>query len=101
MDEHLPALMSAVQKCLVDKNQALKLDALIFVRNVLDHHRPEVMQVFMPQLLPLVLAIVKEEWYKIIAQALRVVAAIIQVCDAFICDIKENLFLFYCLVNSE
>lgn len=79
LTEHMPQIVPCVVACLTDKNQSLKLDALIFVRLAMEHQTPTTFQPHMPQLLPLVLALVREEWYKVIAEALRVVRVMITV----------------------
>jgi cullin-associated NEDD8-dissociated protein 1 len=59
--------------------QALKLDAMMFIRMALDHHPSAVLQPSLGRLVPLVVAILGEDWYKIIAEALRVLGSIVQV----------------------
>jgi len=77
--EHLSKLVPMVAGCLTDKNHALKLDALVFARLLMENNAESSMQPFVPEILPLVLDLVKEDWYKIIAEALRVVRAVIRV----------------------
>lgn len=79
MDKHITRLLTAADKCLLEKNQALKLDALIFVRLALDHHAPSVSQPSLARLLPQIASIVAEDWYKIIAEALRLLGSVVQV----------------------
>lgn len=78
LDNHATKLLTAVRKSLCDKNQALKLDALVFLRSALNHLSPTVTQPMLQRLLPLVMSMVAEEWYKLIAEALRVLASIIK-----------------------
>jgi len=70
---------------------ALKLDALTFLRQLLLCDSPELcasLQPHLPTLLPLALATTSEDWYKLVAEALRVVSALVQAlrplpyCDA-------------------
>lgn len=79
LDRFIAKLMPLVEKCLVDKSQALKLDALTFLRSVLDHHAPSALQPHLLRPLDAVVTIVKEDWYKVIAEALRVLTAMIPV----------------------
>ena len=79
LEDHMPALLGSVEKCISEKDQALKLDALLFLRLALETHPPEALQGSLARLLPLVVAAVHEDWYKIIAEALRVLGALVQV----------------------
>lgn len=65
LDRYIGKLMPLVEKCLVDKNQALKLDTLSFLRACLDHHAPSVLQPHLLRPLDLVVGIVGEDWYKV------------------------------------
>lgn len=78
LDCHCPRLLSCVEKCISEKNQALKLDALVFFRVLIDHLSPNITQGTVCKMVPLVISAVKEEWYKLIAEALRVVNSIVQ-----------------------
>ena len=78
LESHLKDLLGDTIKVIsTEKNQTLKLDALLFLHLLFEHHSAEVMQPFIPQALPHVLAATSEDWYKIIAEALRVVGSII------------------------
>ena len=57
----------------------MKLDALLFLRQALESHPPHTLQPSLARLLPLVISTVNEEWFKIIAESLRVFGAIITV----------------------
>ena len=76
---HTVAIIPSVEACLVYQNQSLKLDALTFLRFSMETQDPVTFQPFVGALLPLVLKLVREEWYKIIAEALRVVRVIITI----------------------
>jgi len=79
LDRYLPKLMGLVEKCLADKQQALRLDALAFLRTALELHSPSVLQ---PNLLPVlnaVVQVVSEDGYKVVAEALRVLTAMVPV----------------------
>jgi len=76
---HMTELVPCVCGCLTDKNQSLKLDALTFLRLAMENQAPETLQASMDRIIPLILALVREEWYKIIAEALRVVQVIVTV----------------------
>ena len=71
--------MPLLEKCLADKNQALKLDALVFLRCLLEHHSPSALQPHLLKPLDAVVVIVQEDWYKVIAEALRVLTAMVPV----------------------
>jgi cullin-associated NEDD8-dissociated protein 1 len=55
----------------------LKLESLQFLRLGITYHSPEVVQPSIAKLLPLVTKIISEDWYKSIAEALRVLAAMV------------------------
>jgi len=60
-------------------SHSLKLDALYFLQGCLKQCKPQDLRNEMNLLLPVVLSVVGEDWYKLIAQALRVVSASIDV----------------------
>ena len=65
------------EKTLQDKNQGLKLDTLNFLRLGFTHHFPTTVQPTIGRLLPLVTKVISEDWYKAIAEGLRVLSAMI------------------------
>lgn len=77
LDRHLGKLMGLVEKCLAEKQQALRLDALAFVRASLQLHPPSAVQPCAPRLLDAVVAVAAGEGYKVVAEALRVVTALL------------------------
>jgi hypothetical protein len=80
LDEYMPSLMVSIHMCVTDsKNQSLKLEALLFLRYVMELHAPIVFHPHLDQVVKDVTACVAEDWYKIIAEALRCVGAIIRV----------------------
>ncbi|CAM9481770.1 unnamed protein product, partial [Ectocarpus sp. 8 AP-2014] len=92
LDAHMPNLIESTHRCLQDKNQArwdgnmgwrwegsLKLEALLFLRLSMEKHPPFVFHATVQESIKHVTACVKEDWYKIIAEALRVVGSIIKI----------------------
>lgn len=76
----LPTVMADVRGCLQDKGQqGLKLDALALLHTLLETHPPPAVAPFVPAALPLVTACAADEWYKLIAQALRVLGVMVAV----------------------
>ena len=78
--ERTPGLMAAMAASLQDKNQQLKLDAAITLRQAIETH-PTAGPTFQPHmaaLTPLVVALCSEEWYKLIAEGLRLVGACVR-----------------------
>jgi len=88
---HLQVILGLVEKAMIEKNQTLKLDALSFLRLTFQSHAPESLQSSIPRLLPLVISAVNEEWYKIIAEALRVISDIIKAARPK--DADSNMFI--------
>jgi cullin-associated NEDD8-dissociated protein 1 len=77
LSSYLPILVSSVESSLKDKNQALRLDALVFLRSLLQTQDAAQMRPYISNLLnPLVIAI-NGDWYKIIAEAVRVAGVIV------------------------
>lgn len=62
---------------MADKQQALRLDTLCFVRACLEEHAPSAVQPCLVRLLDAVVAVVGGDWYKVTAEALRVLSAMI------------------------
>ncbi|CBN79044.1 conserved unknown protein [Ectocarpus siliculosus] len=79
LDAHMPNLIESTHRCLQDKNQSLKLEALLFLRLSMEKHPPFVFHATVQESIKHVTACVKEDWYKIIAEALRVVGSIIKI----------------------
>ena len=79
LDAFLELLIAHVQNALADKSQTLKLDALGFLKAVLENHSSAALTKSVGGLLPIVIKASHEEWYKIIAEALRVITLIVTV----------------------
>ena len=77
--EHLPLLLDLGLKCLTERTQTLKLDALHFVRMAVETHSGKVDSALIMAIVPKVVSSVTEDWYKLIAEALRVLGSIIDV----------------------
>jgi cullin-associated NEDD8-dissociated protein 1 len=77
LDKYFMKLSTFAEKTLHDKNQGLKLDTLQFLRLGYTHHLPSTVQPTVSRLLPLVTKIISEDWYKAIAEGLRVLSAMI------------------------
>ncbi|KAJ1458250.1 armadillo-type protein [Pelagophyceae sp. CCMP2097] len=71
---HSEALVKACEVGLKDKSQPLKLDAAALLRCAVETHGAEVFAQHVPKLIPIVACLVKEDWYKLIAEGLRLVA---------------------------
>ena len=57
----------------------MKLQVLTFLQTLIETHRPETIRPYVAALLPAVIACAREDWYKIIAQSLRVVGGFVDV----------------------
>jgi cullin-associated NEDD8-dissociated protein 1 len=73
-----PAAAAASSHHFGGGSKALRLDALSLVRAILvsDKHDPEHIRTSLPVLIPSLGGAVQEQWYKVIAEALRAIAAI-------------------------
>jgi len=91
LTNHLQLILGPVEKAMLEKCQTLKLDALNFLRVTFQNHTPESLQPFIPRLLPLIISAINEEWYKIIAEALRVISDIIKAARPK--DPTSNMFI--------
>ena len=63
---------------LSDRNTQLRLEALAFVRLCLTNHEPQEAQVLVEPLLPSIVSCSESDWYKLVAEALRVFAAVVR-----------------------
>lgn len=75
-DDHMERLTVGIVKTLEDKkaNATLKIEALSFVQTLIDHHAPSVFFGSLGKLMPAVFACAQDRYFKITAEALRVVA---------------------------
>ena len=62
MAAFMDKMIVGVTVCLRDKNHSLKLDALVFLRLVVENNHPTQLHAHIPNVLPLVLDLVQEEW---------------------------------------
>lgn len=70
-------ILSCIKTNLQDKNQQLKLDCLQFLQTVLDHSSSTILLENIADLLPYVITSVNAEWFKIIAEGLRVLNSMV------------------------
>ena len=70
--------------------KALKLETLLLLRQTLESHKPQALQPFLSRLLPLIVSCVNEDWFKIIAESLRTLGAIILVARPQLNDNNNN-----------
>jgi len=83
LENHLRTLINDLKRCLADKAQGLKLDAISLLHTVFETHPPRALHPFLPEVVPLVTACAEDEWYKLIAQALRVLGVLIAILRPF------------------
>jgi cullin-associated NEDD8-dissociated protein 1 len=76
---YLEPLVPVLSNCLRDRNGGMKLQVLTFLQTLIETHRPETIRPYVAALLPAVIACAREDWYKIIAQSLRVVGGFVDV----------------------
>jgi len=80
LTDHIPNLIALiVDSCKLERDSSLVLATLQFAVAMMREHRAEVIQPHLASLEPAVLACVSAEWYKIVAESLRVTSAIIKV----------------------
>lgn len=65
--------------CLRDRNGGMKLQILTFIQALVETHPSEIIRPHVATVLPAVVACAKEDWYKIIAQSIRVVGCFVNV----------------------
>lgn len=112
LDDSLKSLINSIESCVIKNNQqTLKLDALLFLRSAFELHSLTSLQGILPKSLTLVLTAVNDDWYKIIAEALRVLSSVINVMrpvesisntymDSSIPDVKHMVGMMYdCLIT--
>ena len=76
--QYFPSFINDIVSALKDRNGTLKLQALVFLRLSAQEIPHEVVRKEMSALVDAVAPCVNEEWYKIIAEALRVVSVFAQ-----------------------
>ena len=80
MAEHADALLSGIVTCFNDKqNHAIKLDALNTMRVLMAGYPPAVVQSLLGKALPICVAALCDEWYKIVAEAVRAIGELVAV----------------------
>ncbi|KDO16458.1 hypothetical protein SPRG_18016, partial [Saprolegnia parasitica CBS 223.65] len=75
----MDSLMPNILKALEDRNSSLKLDALIFLRQLMATHEPSLFTKHMKAIVHLAVANANDEWYKIVAKSLSLVGTIVHV----------------------
>ncbi|CAM9429024.1 unnamed protein product, partial [Choristocarpus tenellus] len=98
LDDYMPGLIENSHRCLQDKNQGLKLEALLFLRLSMEKHHPNVFRSTIQTTIEHVSACVAEDWYKIIAEALRVVGSIVMIIRPRSGDGMDDSFAYGPLV---
>ena len=79
ISEHLNLLVPVLATCLRDRNGGMKLQILTFIQALVETHPSEIIRPHVATVLPAVVACAKEDWYKIIAQSIRVVGCFVNV----------------------
>ena len=79
ISRHLPTLVPILSLCLRDKNGGMKLQILIFLQTIVETHGADAVRPFIGALLPPVIACSREDWYKMIAQSIRVIGSFVNV----------------------
>ena len=74
MAPYFRSLVSDIVNALADKNGTLKLQALVFLRLVATEMPLKTVQKEIPVLVESVAPCIDEEWYKLVAEALRVIS---------------------------
>ncbi|KAJ6798880.1 cullin-associated NEDD8-dissociated protein 1 isoform X2 [Iris pallida] len=79
--DHIGSLVSGIEKALNDKSSTsnLKIEALVFTRLVMISHSPSVFHPYIEALSNPVLSAVRERYYKVTAEALRVCGELVRV----------------------
>jgi cullin-associated NEDD8-dissociated protein 1 len=90
---HFNMLVPLLATALRDRNGNLKLQVLQFLQMVLESHASATVSPHATALIPAVIACASEDWYKIIAQSLRVISAFVCVLRPIIKDSGGRWFL--------
>jgi len=83
LEKHVSAFIPGISVALGDKNttSSLKIDALVFLRCLLQHHSPQVFHPQLNSLLPPIYKAAEDRYYKIVAEALRVCSQVARVLN--------------------
>mmetsp|Transcript_29072 Transcript_29072/g.74799 ORF Transcript_29072/g.74799 Transcript_29072/m.74799 type:complete len:1233 (+) Transcript_29072:80-3778(+) len=78
--EHAGAVVPGIAKALADvSSNTLRIESLLFLRLCLASHEPAIFQPFVATVLPSVLVLANDRYYKTVAEALRVCTEIVTV----------------------
>ncbi|OQR95878.1 Cullin-associated NEDD8-dissociated protein, partial [Thraustotheca clavata] len=75
----LDTLMPNIFKALEDRNSSLKLDSLLFLKQLMATHQPQLFKKHMQSIVRLAVANASEDWYKIVAKSLALIGTIVNV----------------------
>ena len=77
---HVSALVPSIERALKDaSSNTLRIEVLSFLQQVLTSHPPKTLQPYISSLLPSVLTLVSDRYYKLTSEALRVTSEIVRV----------------------
>ena len=93
ISSHFDMLVPLLATSLRDRNGTLKLQILQFLQIVCAGHSPKAVRPHVSALIPSVIACASEDWYKIIAQSLRVISAFVCVLRPITKDSGGRSFL--------
>lgn len=81
LSNHIHTILSGVLHSLVDKNSStnMKMDALIFLQELMKAHQPSIFYLQFQNLLPIVLNAVNDTFYRIASEALALLTLIVSV----------------------
>lgn len=104
LSDHISSIIPGVLHSLTDKNSTanMRMDALVFLQELLKMHPPTIFQPRVPDILPPVLAAVSDSFYRIASEALTLLSSLIRVmrppgcepmagCDAIFPCIYEKI----------
>ena len=78
--EHMTALVPGIERALKDaSSKTLRIEVLSFLQQVLASHPPDTLQPHLDSLIPMVLTLVGDRYYKLTSEALRVTSEIVRV----------------------
>lgn len=74
---HASALIPGLLKALKDTSNPMRIEALLFLRQSLSSHPPQTFMPYFPSLLPPMIVLADDRYYKTVAEALRVLSEVV------------------------
>jgi cullin-associated NEDD8-dissociated protein 1 len=97
LDEIMPNLFRAAE----DRHSDLKLDALEFIRVLVDNQKSDVLKSHVSRIVSLAVDSASDDWYKIVDKAMKLIESLVNVFSLDVFILKPHVFPLYEAVYSR